>query len=213
VIPTQGNELLWISIATACLAFFCLAILYKLILREGQGTSQMRTIAGYIQEGAHAFIGREVRTVAYFIVALAVLLYFLLGWEISLGFVLGACLSVLTMVIGMNAAVKANVRTVNAARSSVGKAFKLAFRGGGVMGLATVSLNLLGIIILYFIFGAGPANQEAIYFLVGFGFGEALQPCSPSWEGVFIRRRQMLGRIWLESLRQKYLRMIRETPL
>jgi K(+)-stimulated pyrophosphate-energized sodium pump len=134
----------------------------------------MRTIAGYIQEGAHAFISREVRTVAYFIVALAVLLYVLLGWETSLGFVLGACLSVLTMIIGMNAAVKTNVRTVNAARSSAAKALRLAFRGGGVMGLATVSLNILGILLLFFIFNAGPANQEAIYFLVGFGFGASL---------------------------------------
>jgi K(+)-stimulated pyrophosphate-energized sodium pump len=134
----------------------------------------MRAIAGYIQEGAQAFIRREVRTVAYFIIVLAVLLYVLLGWEISLGFVLGACLSVLTMIIGMNAAVRANVRTVNAARSSTGKALRLAFRGGGVMGLATVSLNILGIILLYFVFGAGPANQEAIYFLVGFGFGASL---------------------------------------
>jgi K(+)-stimulated pyrophosphate-energized sodium pump len=134
----------------------------------------MRTVAGYIQEGAQAFIRREVKTVAYFIVALAVLLYVLLGWETSLGFVLGACLSILTMIIGMNTAVKANVRTVNAARSSAAKALRLAFRGGGVMGLATVSFNILGIILLYFIFATGPANQEAIYFLVGFGFGASL---------------------------------------
>ena len=134
----------------------------------------MRVIAGYIQEGAQAFIKREVKTVAYFIIVLAVLLYVLLGWEISLGFLLGACLSVLTMIIGMNAAIRANVRTVNAARSSAEKALRLAFRGGGVMGLATVSLNVLGIILLYFIFNAGPENQEAIYFLVGFGFGASL---------------------------------------
>jgi K(+)-stimulated pyrophosphate-energized sodium pump len=134
----------------------------------------MRAIAGYIQEGAQAFIRREVITVAYFIIVLAVLLYVLLGWEISLGFLLGACLSVLTMIIGMNAAIRANVRTVNAARSSAEKALRLAFRGGGVMGLATVSLNILGIILLYFIFNAGPENQEAIYFLVGFGFGASL---------------------------------------
>jgi K(+)-stimulated pyrophosphate-energized sodium pump len=174
VICTQGNELLWIPITAACLALFCTAILYKLILRESQGTSQTRAIAGYIQEGAQAFIRREVRTVAYFIVVLAVLLYFLLGWEISLGFVLGACLSILTMIIGMNAAIRANVRTVNAARFSAEKALKLAFRGGGVMGLATVSVNILGIMLLYFILGVGPANEEAIYFLVGFGFGASL---------------------------------------
>ena len=134
----------------------------------------MRTIAGYIQEGAKAFINREVRTVAYFIVALIILLYVLLGWETSLGFAMGASLSILTMIIGMNAAVRTNVRTVNAARYSAAKALKLAFRGGGIMGLATVSLNILGIIILYFIFGAGPDNQNAVHLLVGFGFGASL---------------------------------------
>ena len=72
---TQVDLLLLIPIVTACLALFCIAILYKLILRESQGTPQMRAIAGYIQEGAQAFIKREVRTVAYFIAILAVLLY------------------------------------------------------------------------------------------------------------------------------------------
>jgi K(+)-stimulated pyrophosphate-energized sodium pump len=174
VVYTQIDLLILIPIIAAALALLFIAILYKLILRESQGTPQMRTIAGYIQEGAQAFIKREVKTVMYFIIALAVFLYFLLGWEISIGFVLGACLSVSTMIVGMNAAIRANVRTVNAARSSPDKALKLAFRGGGVMGLATVSLNILGIIFLYFIFGAGPENQEAIYFLVGFGFGASL---------------------------------------
>ncbi|MEJ2241483.1 MAG: sodium/proton-translocating pyrophosphatase, partial [Candidatus Bathyarchaeota archaeon] len=170
----QGNELLFIPITTAFLALFCILILFKLISRESQGTTQMRTIAEYIQEGAHAFINREVKTIAYFIVALVFLLFISLGWETSLGFALGACLSVLTMIIGMNAAIKANVRTVNAARSSTEKALRLAFRGGGVMGLSTVSFNILGILILFFVFNAGPANQEAIYFLVGFGFGASL---------------------------------------
>ena len=174
MVYTQIDLLILIPIIAAALALLFIAILYKLILRESQGTPQMRTIAGYIQEGAQAFIKREVKTVMYFIIALAVFLYFLLGWEISIGFVLGACLSVSTMIVGMNAAIRANVRTVNAARSSPDKALKLAFRGGGVMGLATVSLNILGIIFLYFIFGAGPENQEAIYFLVGFGFGASL---------------------------------------
>jgi K(+)-stimulated pyrophosphate-energized sodium pump len=174
VVHTQIDLLILIPIIAAALALLFIAFLYKLILRESQGTPQMRTIAGYIQEGAQAFIKREVKTVMYFIVVLAVFLYFLLGWEISIGFVLGACLSVLTMIVGMNAAIRANVRTVNAARASPDKALRLAFRGGGVMGLATVSLNILGIILLYYIFGAGPENQEAIYFLVGFGFGASL---------------------------------------
>jgi K(+)-stimulated pyrophosphate-energized sodium pump len=174
VIRTDVTSLLLFPVATACLALFSTARLYRSILRESPGAPQMSAIAGYIQEGARAFMKREVRTVAYFIVVLAVLLYVLLGWETSLGFVIGACLSVLAMIIGMNAATKANVRTVNAARSSAEKALKLAFRGGGIMGLAIVSLNILGILFLYFIFGVSPENQEAIYFLVGFGFGASL---------------------------------------
>ena len=150
---------------------FSLAVLYRLVTREKAGTPDMQRIAGYIQEGAQAFIKREVRTISYFIVALAIVLFLLLGWEIGVGFALGASLSVVAMIIGMKAAVKANVRTVNVARSSAGKALQVAFRGGGVMGLATVSINLLGIILLYFLFAAGPLNGDAIHLLVGFGFG------------------------------------------
>jgi K(+)-stimulated pyrophosphate-energized sodium pump len=134
----------------------------------------MRSIASYIQEGARAFLKREVMTIAYFIIALAILLYILLGWQIMFGFVLGAAFSVLAMIIGMNAAVRANVRTTNAARTSAGKALQLAFRGGGVMGLAIVSLEVLGIALLYLLFGASSENQGAIYLLVGFGFGASL---------------------------------------
>jgi K(+)-stimulated pyrophosphate-energized sodium pump len=90
VIRTDVTSLLLFPVATACLALFSIAILYRSILRESPGTPQMSAIAGYIQEGARAFIKREVRTVAYFIVVLAVLLYVLLGWETSLGFVMGA---------------------------------------------------------------------------------------------------------------------------
>jgi K(+)-stimulated pyrophosphate-energized sodium pump len=163
-----------IPIVTGTLGVFAMAVLYRLITREKTGTPDMRRISGYIQEGAQAFIKREVRTISYFIVALVVVLFFLLGWEISVGFALGASLSVLAMVVGMKAAVKANVRTVNAARSSAEKALQLAFRGGGVMGLGTVSINLLGIILLYFLFSVGPSNSEAVHLLVGFGFGASL---------------------------------------
>jgi K(+)-stimulated pyrophosphate-energized sodium pump len=134
----------------------------------------MRSIAGFIQEGAQAFLRREVRTITYFLIPLAVVLWLLLGWQISIGFILGASLSVLTMVIGMYAAVRANVRTTNAAKTSAGKALKIAFHGGGVMGLAIISLEVLGVSLVYLIFGAGPENQGAVYLMVGFGFGASL---------------------------------------
>ena len=170
----QGNELLLIPVGIAIVSILFILILFKLISRESAGTPQMKAIASYIQEGAQAFIGREIKTIAYFIIAVTIALYVLLGWEIGVGFALGASLSLLTMIIGMRAAVRANVRTANAARTSSEKALIVAFRGGGVMGLAIVSVNLLGIILLFFVFGAGPTNLGAIHLLVGFGFGASL---------------------------------------
>jgi K(+)-stimulated pyrophosphate-energized sodium pump len=165
---------MFIPITAGCASFVCIAILYKLIAKESPGTAKMRSIAGFIQEGAQAFLRREVRTITYFLIPLAVLLFFLLGWQIALGFILGASLSVLAMVIGMYAAVRANVRTTSVARTSAGKALQLAFRGGGVMGLAIVGLEILGVSLIYLIFGAGPENEGAVYLLVGFGFGASL---------------------------------------
>jgi K(+)-stimulated pyrophosphate-energized sodium pump len=163
-----------IPIVAGFAALFCLMILYKLVSKESPGTSKMRAIAGYIQEGAQAFLKREVKTIAYFLVPLAVILFLLLGWQIAVGFILGASFSVFAMIIGMSAAVRANVRTTNAARTSAGKALQLAFRGGGVMGLAIVGLEILGVSLVYLLFGAGPENSKAIYLLVGFGFGASL---------------------------------------
>jgi K(+)-stimulated pyrophosphate-energized sodium pump len=88
--------------------------------------------------------------------------------------VTGAVFSLLAIFIGMNAATRANVRTSNAARSSAGKALTVAFRGGSVMGLSIVSLNMLGIVLLMWLFSVGPDNLEGVSLLVGFGFGASL---------------------------------------
>lgn len=95
-------------------------------------------------------------------------------WQIAFGFVVGALFSMLATVIGMNAAVTANVRTTNAARTDPGKALTIAFRGGATMGLSIVALNLLGISGLALLFGVRPDNPEAVSLLVGFGFGASL---------------------------------------
>ena len=148
--------------------------LFWSIERESAGTPHMKEIASYIQEGAHTFLKREFKTISYFIIVLGIPLFIFLGWQIALGFVTGALFSMLAILIGMSAAVRANVRTAHAARTSAGKALVLAFRGGGIMGLSITSLVLIGISILYFLFGAGPTNKEAVSLLVGFGFGASL---------------------------------------
>ena len=146
------------------------------VSKQDPGTPLMQEIASYIREGANAFLKREFRTISYFIVVLAVVLLAALWphWQIAFGFVMGALLSMLAVIIGMNVAVRANVRTANAARSSAGKALTLAFRGGATMGLSIVALNLLGISLLVYLFGVGPDNPEAVSLLVGFGFGASL---------------------------------------
>ena len=144
------------------------------VIKQEPGTPRMQEIASFIQQGANAFLRREFQTIAYFIVGIAVLLLIVLEWQIAFGFVMGAVFSLLAIFIGMNAATRANVRTSNAARSSAGRALTIAFRGGSVMGLSIVSLNMLGIVLLMWLFGVGPDDPEAVSLLVGFGFGASL---------------------------------------
>jgi K(+)-stimulated pyrophosphate-energized sodium pump len=150
------------------------AVLAQWVTRQDPGTPRMREIASFIQQGANAFLRREFQTIAYFIVGIAALLLIFLSWQIAFGFVLGAVFSLLAIFIGMNAATRANVRTSSAARTSAGRALTIAFRGGSVMGLSIVSLNMLGIVLLMWLFGVGPDDLEAVSLLVGFGFGASL---------------------------------------
>jgi len=142
--------------------------------RESAGTPRMKELAGYIQQGAYTFLKREFKTISYVIIPLAILLFFLLGWQITVGFVMGALFSMLAILIGMSGAVRANVRTANAARTSSGRSLVLAFRGGAIMGFSIVSLILIGIGSLYLLFGVGPTNPEGVHLLVGFGFGASI---------------------------------------
>jgi len=170
----SDNVLLTIPFVIAIIGLVAIAFTFRLILREQQGTAEMESISVYIRQGANAFMKREIMTISAFIVALAVLFLFLLGWQVVVGFLLGAILSVTAMVVGMTASTQSNVRTTNAAKESAGRALQISFRGGGIMGLAIVSLSMLGITILYLILGIDETNTSGIYSLVGFGFGASL---------------------------------------
>ncbi|MCK4309535.1 MAG: sodium/proton-translocating pyrophosphatase, partial [Candidatus Atribacteria bacterium] len=148
--------------------------LFWWITKESTGTPRMKELSGYIQDGAYTFLRREFKTISYFIIPLAILLFVLLGWQIAFGFVVGVLFSMLAILLGMSGAVRANVRVANAARTSAGKSLILAFRGGAIMGFSIVSLILIGISSLYLIFRVGPTNPEAVRLLVGFGFGASL---------------------------------------
>ena len=126
--------------------------------KQAVGTDRMAEIAGDIQEGANAFLRREYRVLAIFVVVVAALLLFAnLTREdssplIALSFIVGAICSGLAGFFGMRVATKANVRTTNAARSSLGEALNVAFSGGLVMGLSVVGLGLLGLGSLFLIY-------------------------------------------------------------
>lgn len=117
------------------------------------GNETMNRIAGYIREGAMAFLVREYKVLAIYTVVVAGLLFFALGMQSAIWFVLGAVLSLLAGFVGMKAATYANVRTTQAAATSTkGNALLVALDGGAVMGLSVAGLGLLGLAGVYFFF-------------------------------------------------------------
>ena len=154
-----------LSMITGLLA---LAVAYMLtagIAKSSAGNARMQEIAGYIHEGAMAFLYREYKYLAVFIVVVAVLISAFLKVSTAICFVSGAIFSILTGYFGMIAATKANVRTAEAARSGIAAALKIAFSGGAVMGLGVVGLGVLGLSACYFIF------DQNIDIVTGFGLG------------------------------------------
>jgi len=129
------------------LVAFCLA---SFVNKQSQGNDRMKEIAGYIREGAFAFLKREYRVMVIVIVALFLIIGFAIDWISAVLYVFGALLSVLAGFFGMSVATKGNVRTANAAlESGMPLALKVAFRSGAVMGLCVASLGLLGLGIVF----------------------------------------------------------------
>ena len=178
------NTALWVIFGISLVALLFAWYLVREVLRAPEGTDKMKEIAKAIQEGASAYLSRQFRTVAVFLVVLAVAIFFVLPgadqgrrtprssirFGRSIAFILGAFFSAITGYIGMWLAVRANVRTANAARESgLRQAMRIAFRSGGVAGMFTVGLGLLGAVAILIIY-----KGDAASVLVGFGFGGAL---------------------------------------
>ncbi len=152
------------------------------VARQDAGTDKMKKIAGYIAEGAMAFLKAEYKVLAVFIVCVSILLALTADKDLShpivgLSFALGALSSILAGYIGMKVATKANVRTAAAARTSLPKALNIAFSGGSVMGMGVVGLGVLGLSVLFIIyknmFGIDTLDNlnKVITILTGFSFG------------------------------------------
>lgn len=138
------------------------------VLRYDQGNDTMRSIAHAIQEGASAFLNREYRFLAVFVVIVAVIIAVFLQWQTAFSFVLGAIASASAGYLGMYVAVRANVRTAAAASRGLHEGLRVAFGSGSIMGMTVVSFSLLGMGFLYLLFNGDP-NQ--LNYVTGFGFG------------------------------------------
>ncbi|WP_432510414.1 sodium-translocating pyrophosphatase [Kineococcus sp. SYSU DK001] len=170
-----------ITIAVAVVAVLALAAAFvfrRQVLAAGEGTERMQAIAGSVQRGAAAYLRRQFRTLVWFAVAVLLLLLALPadGWDLraarSVAFLVGAAFSAAIGYLGMSLAVRANVRVAAAARRPDGgreDGMRIAFRTGGVVGMTTVGLGLLGAAIAVLAYG-----DDAPTVLEGFGFGAAL---------------------------------------
>ena len=143
----------------AVLALFYAYIRASWVKKQDQGTDRMKMIGGWIADGAMAFLSREYRVLAIFVIAMAVLLgvtnHFVsedTNAFIALSFVLGAFCSALAGYFGMKTATAANTRTASAARKGLNQALQVAFVGGSVMGLSVVGLALLGLGLLFILY-------------------------------------------------------------
>ena len=177
LVQVSGSNLNYVYVILG-ISLLALAIAYALraqVLAQGEGTAKMQEIAAAVQEGAAAYLARQFKTLSVFVAIVFVLLFALPGdTEIRVGrsifFLVGAGFSALVGYNGMWLAVRANVRVAEAARKkSAERAVQIAFRTGGVVGMTTVGLGLLGASLVVIIY-----KENAPSVLEGFGFGAAM---------------------------------------
>ncbi|MGC8776863.1 MAG: sodium-translocating pyrophosphatase [Candidatus Micrarchaeia archaeon] len=141
-----------------------------IVLRKDEGSKKMQEIANAIKSGSKAYLNRQLKTISIFALILAILFLFLPhGIETTIAFLTGAIASYLTAYLGMNVAVRANVRTAKSAENGTNSAFKTAIIGGSVTGFAAVGFGLIGISLLLIYLTISKAE-----LLIGFGFGASL---------------------------------------
>jgi len=137
---------------------------YFYVKKQDAGTPKMREISDAIKEGANAFLKRQYKTLAIFVLVIFIILGVFLNVKLAIAYVFGSVCSATAGFLGMSVALKANVRTAQAAKKGLKQAFPIGFYGGAVMGLAVVGLALIGISIVYYFF----QDPEII---LGFSFG------------------------------------------
>jgi K(+)-stimulated pyrophosphate-energized sodium pump len=176
------NNIIYFIPAAGVLALLFTAWKSSWVTKQEVGTDRMASIAKSIASGAMAFLKAEYKVLSVFVAVVAVILAFSANpetssWMVAISFIVGAFCSGLAGFIGMKVATKANVRTTQAARTSLGKGLEVAFAGGSVMGLGVVGLGVLGLSGLFILFsnvfgleGAGAVNK-VLAVVTGFSFG------------------------------------------
>ncbi|HLF44981.1 MAG TPA: sodium-translocating pyrophosphatase [Chitinophagaceae bacterium] len=181
------NNLIYLVPAMGIIGLLYTLVKFKWVAKQDAGNERMKEISNYIAVGAMAFLKAEWRILGYFVVVVGILLAVMAGtnphghWLIAGAFVVGAVFSATAGYIGMKVATKANVRTAQAARTSLSKALKVSFTGGSVMGLGVAGLAVLGlgglfiILKMYFVPDGASVNGEemlkAVEVLTGFSLG------------------------------------------
>ncbi len=168
----------YIALGLSILALLYGAGLWGYLRGQNRGNAKMVEIADAVKQGAGAFLGKEYRIIAPIAVIVVLLIFGLIdypnatGGATAFGFAIGAFLSALAGYVGMAVTVRTSSRTAEAAKSGLGSALTMAFRGGGVMGMTVVGLDLLGLSIFYLLFSSTIATSPAT--LAGLGFGASL---------------------------------------
>jgi K(+)-stimulated pyrophosphate-energized sodium pump len=155
------------AVAGGAAAVLFAVVLIGLVLRTPTGNDRMREIAAAIQEGASAYLNRQYTVIAIIGAVIAVVIGLAINWKTAALYVVGAVLSAAAGYVGMNIAVRSNLRTAEAARGGLNQALQVAFRGGSVTGFMVVGLGLLGVAGAYYVF----KDPDA---LVGLAFGASL---------------------------------------
>ncbi|KKR29042.1 MAG: Membrane-bound proton-translocating pyrophosphatase [Candidatus Woesebacteria bacterium GW2011_GWA1_39_8] len=172
---------LFVAPLTSIVALAYGIYLSRRVIKEDEGSDKLREIAKAVREGAMSYLNKQFKVVLPIMLLLAFLIWITLGFGIAVTFLLGAIFSAIIGYFGMWIAVRANVRTANAAQSGLNKALRIAFGAGTVNGMLVVGLGLLGVSLIYiwsyFNFiaeGSDVVAKHATEVLVGYGFGAAL---------------------------------------